>query len=105
RPHLAPPIAPTTARLPVEGARAYAREMTRHGWHTHHAPDAAARKFWTIALSIALEGHATGRSAVVMAAALREALGDLPEARPPGSAAARTLRLVTASSRPCAKST
>jgi AcrR family transcriptional regulator len=105
RPDLVPQIARTIERLHVEGARAYAREMTRHGWHTHHAPDAAARKFWTIALGIALEGHATGRSAVVMSAAMREALGELAEARSAGSAAATTLRLVTAASRPCAKST
>jgi hypothetical protein len=55
---------------PAERASASSPSASR-GWHTHHAPDAAARKFWTIALGIALEGHATGRSAVVMSAAMR----------------------------------
>ena len=66
RPDLVPQIARTIERLHVEAARAYGREMARHGWHTHHAPDVTARKFWTIALGIALEGHAMGRSVAAM---------------------------------------
>jgi len=84
----------------VEGARAYAGEMARHGWRTHHAPDVSARKFWTIALGIALEGHATGRSAAAMSEAMREALGELAEAR---TAAAPAPQRVTASGRPSAR--
>jgi AcrR family transcriptional regulator len=104
RPDLVPEIARTIERLHVEGARAYARETMRHGWRTPHVPEVAARRFWTIALGIALEGHATGRSAAAMSEAMREALGELAEA---GSAdtAAPTLRVVTASGRSSTKST
>ena len=105
RPDLVPQIARTIERLHAEAARAYAREMARHGWHMPHAPDATARKFWTIALGIALEGHATGRSAAAMSEAMREALGDLAEARSAEDAATPPLRLVTASGRPSTKST
>jgi hypothetical protein len=74
--------------------------MARHGWRTHHAPDVSARRFWTIALGIALEGHATGRSAAAMAAAMREALGEVAEARAAGTV---SLRLATASGSPPTK--
>jgi AcrR family transcriptional regulator len=101
RPDLVPQIARTIERLHVEGARAYAGEMARHGWHTHQAPGISARRFWTIALGVALEGHATGRSASEMSAAMREALGELAEARTPRSGAAGPgLQLVTRSERP-----
>jgi hypothetical protein len=91
RPDLVPQIARTIERLHVEAARAYGREMARHGWHTHHAPDVTARKFWTIALGIALEGHAMGRSVAAMGEAMREALGELAQARPARAAAAPAL--------------
>jgi AcrR family transcriptional regulator len=100
RPDLTPQIARTIERLHVEGARAYAGQMARHGWRTHHAPDVSARRFWTIALGIALEGHATGRSAAAMAAAMREALGEVAEARAAGTV---SLRLATASGSPPTK--
>jgi AcrR family transcriptional regulator len=103
RPDLVPQIARTIERLQVEGARAYAREMARHGWHAHHAPGIAARRFWTIALGVALEGHATGRSTAAMSEAMRDMLGDLAEVRPARSDAAPTLHVVTG--RPSAKST
>jgi AcrR family transcriptional regulator len=80
RPDLAPQIARTFERLHVEGARAYGGEMERHGWRTLNPPDATARRFWTLALGIVLEGHATGRGPAAMAAAMREALGALVEA-------------------------
>ena len=95
-----PEIAHTIERLHVEGARAYAREMVRHRWRTHHAPDVAARRFWTIALGIALEGHATGRSVAAMSQAMREALGELAEAPSAEPAVASTLHLVAGSGRP-----
>jgi AcrR family transcriptional regulator len=101
RPDLIPQIARTIERLHVEGARAYAGQMARHGWRTLHAPDVSARRFWAIALGIALEGHATGRDAAAMAAAMREALGDVTEAR--AAAAVPALRLSTVSSRPLTK--
>jgi AcrR family transcriptional regulator len=100
RPDLVPEIARTIERLHVEGARAYAREMARHRWRTHHAPDVAARRFWTIALGIALEGHATGRSAAAMSQAMGEALGELAEAPSAELAVASTLHLVAGSGRP-----
>ncbi len=100
RPDLVPEIARTIERLHVEGARAYAREMTRHRWRAHHAPDVAARRFWTIALGIALEGHATGRSTAAMSQAMREALGELAEAPSAEPAVASTLHLVAGSGRP-----
>jgi AcrR family transcriptional regulator len=77
RPDLVPQIARTMERLHVEGARAYAGQMARHGWRSHQAPDITARRFWTLALGIALAGHATGRDAAAMAAAMREALGEV----------------------------
>jgi AcrR family transcriptional regulator len=100
RPDLVPEIARTIERLHVEGARAYAREMARHRWRTHHAPDIAARRFWTIALGIALEGHATGRSVAAMSQAMREALGELAQAPSAEPAVASTLHLVAGSGRP-----
>jgi hypothetical protein len=100
RPDLIPQIARTIERLHVEGARAYAGQMARHGWRTHHAPDVSARRFWTIALGIALEGHATGRGAAAMATAMREALGEVAEARAAGTV---SLRLAAASDRPLTK--
>jgi AcrR family transcriptional regulator len=97
RPDLVPQVARTIERLHVEGARAYAGEMARHGWRSHQAPDVSARKFWTIALGVALEGHAMGRSTTAMAAAMRETLGDLANPGAPMKTAAPELRLVTAS--------
>jgi hypothetical protein len=104
RPDLLPEISRTIERLHVEGARAYAREMTRHGWRTPYAPEVGARRFWTIALGTALEGHATGRSAAAMSEAMREALGELAEARS-ADTAVPTLRVVSASGRSSTKST
>ena len=104
RPDLVPQISRTIERLHVEGARAYAGEVARHGWRTHQAPDVSARRFWTIALGIALEGHAMGRSATAMSAAMREALGELAEAGTRKSAAMPGPRLVTASTHPSARS-
>ena len=80
RPDLAPQIARTFERLHVEGARAYAGEMARHGWRTLHPADISARRFWTLALGIALEGHATGRSPAAMSAEMRRAIGEMAEA-------------------------
>jgi AcrR family transcriptional regulator len=107
RPDLVPQIARTIERLHVEGARAYAGEMARRGWRTRRPADASARRFWTIALGIALEGHATGRSAAAMVAAMREALGEMAEARATRSDAspvAPRLKLVTAADGSAGKS-
>src|SRR5262245_66445544 len=95
RPDLMPEIARTIDRLHVEGARAHASQMTRHGWHAPHPSDVLARRFWTIALGVALEGYAVGRSGTAMSNAMREALGELAEARSADDAAAPALRLAT----------
>jgi hypothetical protein len=66
-----------------------------------HSPDIElTQQFWTTALGVALEGHATGRSAGEMSAAMREALGELAEARTPRSAG---LQLVAPSEYPSTK--
>jgi AcrR family transcriptional regulator len=89
RPDLVPQVARTMERLHVEGARAYAGEMVRHGWRTRRPADASARRFWTIALGVALEGHALGRTPAAMADAMLDALGRMvatdaarPETKP-----------------------
>ena len=51
-----------------------------------------------LALGVALEGHATGRSAAAMSAAMLEALGEMAT-----TAVAPTLRLVAGSDRPSTK--
>jgi AcrR family transcriptional regulator len=99
RQDLVPQIARTIERLHVEGARAYAGEVARHGWRSHAPADATARRFWALALGIALEGHATGRSASAMSAALHETLGELAEVRAHGAGAAPKLHLVGDSDR------
>jgi hypothetical protein len=103
RPDLVPEIARTIDRLHIEGTRAHAGQMARHGWHTRHPSDVLARRFWTIALGTAIEGYALGRSATAMSKAMRETLGELGEARS-AKLAATKLHLVTAS-RPSTKST
>ena len=45
RADLGPEIARTIERLHVEGARAYAGKVARHGWRTYLPPDVAARRF------------------------------------------------------------
>lgn len=105
RPDLVPEIARTIERLHVEGRRAYASEMARHRWRTRDAPDVTVRRYWTLALGIALEGYATGRSAAAMADAMREALGEVAETHSAKDVTAPPLQLVGASGRPSAKST
>jgi AcrR family transcriptional regulator len=100
RPDLLPQIARTIDRLHIEGTRAHAGQMARHGWQTRHPSDVLARRFWTIALGTAIEGYALGRSATAMSKAMRETLGELGEARSAGT----NLRLVNAT-RPSTKLT
>ena len=95
RPDLMPGIARTIDRLHAEAARAYTAKIARHGWRTLHAPAVAARRFWTIALGAALEGHALGWSTAAMCRAVREAMGDLAEAAPARAKRRLALRLVT----------
>jgi AcrR family transcriptional regulator len=104
RPDLVPEIARTIERLHVEGVRAYASEMARHGWRTRDAPEVTFRRYWTLALGIALEGYATGRSRAAMADAMREALGEVAETGPTKDATTPPLQLVSTSGQPSAKS-
>ncbi len=86
RPDLVPQVARTIERLHVEGARAYGGEIARHGWQTRRSADASARRFWTIALGVALEGHALGRTPAAMGSAMLDALGRMAaDAAAPGA--------------------
>jgi AcrR family transcriptional regulator len=62
RQDLVPLVERTIERLHAEGLRAYAGEMAAHGWRTLLDPATTAQRFWAIALGIALEGQALGRS-------------------------------------------
>jgi AcrR family transcriptional regulator len=74
RQDLAPLIERTIARLHTEGWRAYEAQMKVHGWRSRLDPETSARRFWAIALGVALEGHATGRSTEVLAAEMLRVL-------------------------------
>ena len=62
RQDFAPLIERTIERLHTEGLRAYAGEMAAHGWRSLLDPATTAQRFWAIALGVALEGQALGRS-------------------------------------------
>lgn len=94
RPDLVPQIARTIERLHMEGARAYGGEMVRHGWKTRRPADASARRFWTVALGVALEGHALGRTQAAMAASMLDALGRMAGAETPAAGTKPDLRLI-----------
>lgn len=94
RPDLVPQVARTIERLHAEGARAYGGEMIRHGWQTRRPADASARRFWTIALGVALEGHALGRSPAAMASAMLQAVGRMAGTEATAAGAKPELRLV-----------
>jgi AcrR family transcriptional regulator len=74
RQDLAPLIERTIERLHVEGVRAYAGQIKNHGWRSRLDPETSARRFWAIALGIALEGYATGRGTEGMAAEMLRVL-------------------------------
>jgi hypothetical protein len=92
RQDLAPLVERTVERLHAEGLRAYAAEMAARGWHSRLDPDTSARRFWTIAIGVTLEGQAMGRSAGDLAAEMLRLLG--PQADAPADAA--RLRVVGA---------
>ena len=85
RQDLAPLVERTVERLHAEGLRAYAAEMTAHGWHSRFDPETSARRFWTIAIGVTLEGQAMGRSPQDLAAEMLRLLG--PQADAPAAAA------------------
>jgi AcrR family transcriptional regulator len=62
RQDFAPLIERTIERLHAEGLRAYAGEMAAHGWRSLLDPATTAQRFWAVALGVALEGQALGRS-------------------------------------------
>jgi AcrR family transcriptional regulator len=79
RPDLAPLIARTVQRLQDEGLRAYAGEMKARGWRSRQDPAITARRFWTMAIGVTVEGHATGRAADARVADMIALLETPPE--------------------------
>jgi len=59
RQDLAPLIERTFERLHAEGDRAYAESRRRRGWSTAEDAGTVARRFWTLALGVALREGAT----------------------------------------------
>ena len=92
RQDLVPLVARTIERLHAEGLRAYAGEMAAHGWRSLLDPATTAQRFWAIALGVALEGQALGRSQDQMMSEMLRLLD-----RQADAAANRRLRVVGAS--------
>jgi AcrR family transcriptional regulator len=82
RQDLAPLVERTVERLHAEGLRAYAAEMAARGWHSRLDPETSARRFWTIAIGVTLEGQAMGRSPDELAAEMLRLLGPQADASP-----------------------
>jgi AcrR family transcriptional regulator len=82
RQDLSPLIERTIERLHVEGVRAYAGQIESHGWRSRLDPATSARRFWAIALGVALEGHATGRNTEELAAEMLRVLDAQADANP-----------------------
>ena len=97
RQDLAPLVERTVERLHAEGLRAYAAEMAARGWHSRLDPETSARRFWTIAIGVTLEGQAMGRSPDELAAEMLRLLGPQADAPP---AAARLSVVSTGNSAP-----
>jgi hypothetical protein len=72
----------TVERLHAEGLRAYAAEMAARGWQSRLDPETSARRFWTIAIGVTLEGQAMGRSPADLAAEMLRLLGPQADAQP-----------------------
>lgn len=62
RQDLAPLIERTFERLHAEGDRAYAEARARRGWSGPESTATVARRFWTLALGVALREGATDAS-------------------------------------------
>lgn len=90
RQDFAPLIERTIERLHTEGLRAYAGEMAAHGWRSLLDPATTAQRFWAIALGVALEGQALGRSQDQMVAEMLRLLDRQADA----AASTRRLRVV-----------
>jgi AcrR family transcriptional regulator len=96
RQDLAPLIERTVARLHAEGWRAYEGQVKAHGWRSRLDPETSARRFWALALGVALEGHATGRAADELSAEMLRVLDAQADANP----AEQRLKLVADASHP-----
>ncbi len=79
RQDLAPLVERTVERLHAEG------EMTARGWQSRLDPETSARRFWTIAIGVTLEGQAMGRSPENLAAEMLRLLGPQADASPAGA--------------------
>lgn len=90
RQDFSPLVERTIDRLHTEGVRAYAGQIAAHGWRSRLDPATSARRFWAIALGVALEGHATGWSADQLTAEMLRVLDAQADADPP----AQRLQLV-----------
>src|SRR5580700_1683221 len=82
RQDLAPLVERTIERLHAEGFRAYAAEMATRGWHSRLDPETTARRFWTIAIGVTLEGQAMGRSPDDLATEMLRLLGPQADVLP-----------------------
>ena len=60
RQDLVPQVERTFERLHAQGDRAYAETKARRGWTGGDDPAVTARRFWTLALGVALRDGATG---------------------------------------------
>jgi AcrR family transcriptional regulator len=96
RQDLAPLVERTVERLHSEGLRAFAAEMATRGWQSRLDPETSARRFWTIAIGVTLEGQAMGRAAGDLAEEMLRLLG--PQADAP--AATARLKVVRTTSAP-----
>jgi AcrR family transcriptional regulator len=94
RQDLAPLIERTVARLHAEGWRAYEGQVRAHGWRSRLDPETSARRFWALALGVALEGHATGRGTGELAAEMLRVL----DAQADANHAEQRLKLVAGAS-------
>jgi AcrR family transcriptional regulator len=95
RQDLAPLIERTIERLHAEGLRAYEGQIEQHGWRSRLDPATSARRFWALALGIALEGHATGRASEELAAEMLRVLDAQADPNP----REQRLKLVATASR------
>src|SRR4051794_19769318 len=76
RQDLAPLVERTIERLHSEGARAYARQVARHGWRSLRAPDESSRRFWALAPGVIFDGSPLRRSPAELCGAKMRVLGD-----------------------------
>lgn len=91
RSDLAPLIERTVERLHQEGERAYAGEVHARGWRSRRDPAISARKFWTIAVGVTLEGHAMRRAPDELVAEMLRLLETQADAAAPGRVALRLI--------------